>query len=310
MLIKLVKSTMPVPREFLPVQPRALFAAVAMFCLASLSMLAQADVMYQRQPDGKMRLVVIPEPPANGQYACRALIKYSKDRGEILMPANSADEASKLSVNELGDGPIKCRELKDGEKIGDSKPPGNPLDGPFSRMHMGSYFNAIYHGDRDVVRALDQQYLGKLTTDVKDAFGNNPIWQMIVSALQPDQATLLIPAIKTYAQSYGSAYKRCLRKDAVPITFVRTVSNQYGVVSNTNIVYWVNPEFAAALKETTEGPVENVGNTLGDMGYGSPFARTQSAIQEIMGSFSCDDPVITQFESQLLHMYATPMSVQ
>lgn len=186
--------------------------------------------------------------------------------------------------------------------------PPSPKSGPFTRFTMGDYFNAIYNGDREEVRRQDQKYIGKLVADIKGRFGDNPIWKKIMDMMQVDRATLAEAAIRAYVQNYESAYRQCLRKDAVSFTIRQSTTNRDGAVVTMNETsYRVNPEFAAAFKATGE-IADTVGGALSDMGYGSPVARTETGIHEIMSAYRCDDPVIKQFESGLLQMHAAHMA--
>jgi len=268
---------------------------------------AGSALYMERLPNGQMRLRNVPDPPPTGRYGCHALMPLRNDPGEVLIMANSFEEANGYATHQLGDSPMKCRELKEGQQVSTIKP-SNPLEGPFTRMTMGEYFNAIYNGEPEVVHALDQKYLGNLINTLKGGFGNNPIWQKMIAAMQVDNATLVVPAIKAYTQSYGNRYQQCLRKDAVPVSFTETITDSYGVVSSNNFVYRVNPEFVNALKLTTQGQESNGWDAMGDMGYGSPLARTEAGINEIMGTFRCNDPVIKQFEQHLLQMHAASMA--
>jgi len=191
--------------------------------------------------------------------------------------------------------------------------PGNaatpaPRPGPFTRFTMGAYLNAIYNRDSAELRRLDQQYIGKLIADLKGGFRNNPIWGAIMQTMQVDRASLLDAAIRAYVQNYESAYRKCLRKDAVSFTIRQTATNRYGeVITMNETSYRVNPEFAPAFK-ATGGAADTVGSTLGDMRYGSPVANTETGVHEVMSAFPCDDPVIKQFESALLQLHTARMA--
>jgi hypothetical protein len=239
--------------------------------------------------------------PSKGNYACRTLVTFRGDPGEIMMPANSIEEARGFSVNKLGDAPIRCRELKAGEAVDNTTPRINPLDGPFSRITMGDYFNAIYNDEPEVVRYLDKKYLGQLISQVKGGFGDNVIWKKIVEAMQLDKATLAVAAIREYTLQYEKNYGQCLRKDAVSFTRTFTTLRNGVAISKTEEHFRVNPEFAAAFK-ATGATAETVGDALGDMWYGSPLARTETGIAEVMSAFRCDNPVIKQFETRLLRI--------
>lgn len=239
------------------------------------------------------------QKPMKGNYGCRALITFRGDPGEILMPANSVEEARGFSVNKLGDGPIRCRGLKEGETVDNTKPPANPLDGPFSRITMGDYFNAIYNGEPEVVRYLDKKSLGKIVTNISGGFGDNPIWRKFVEAMQLDKATLAMVALREYAQQYEKVYGQCLRKDAASFTISQTTRRDGIIVSQVDTRYRVNREFAAVV-DAAGVTKDTIGDALGDMAYGSPLAQTKSGIDEIMSTFRCDDPVIKQFEAGLL----------
>lgn len=185
-----------------------------------------------------------------------------------------------------------------------------PKPGPFTRFTMGDYFNAIYNGDRDEVRRLDKQYIGKLVADVRGMFGDNLIWKKIMDMMQLDKATLSEAAMRAYVQNYESVYGRCLRKDAVSFTIRQSTINRDGVVVSLNETpYRVNSEFAAAFK-TTGQATDTVGAALAEMRYGNPLARTETGMHEIMNAYRCDDPVIKQFETGLLRMHAAHMAGQ
>jgi hypothetical protein len=160
---------------------------------------------------------------------------------------------------------------------------------------MGDYLDAIYNGDIDRLKTLDKEYLGKQIGQVQAGMNSlGPIGKMLTGAMQLDSATLVNPAIRAYSSSYGDTYNRCLRKDAVVFTATSTDTSTGITVSGES--YSMNPEFSRAFQETYSA------SSLGDMT--EPLVNIANGVHQIMATYACNDPVIKQFESQLLDMYS------
>jgi hypothetical protein len=192
--------------------------------------------------------------------------------------------------------PLGTAPLKPGYRAYDEPQPTPPAKpGPFTRFAMGDYLDAIYNGDFDRLKILDKEYLGKQIEQFQAGMNSyGPIGKMLTGVMQLDSASLVNPAIRAYSSSYGDTYNRCLGKDAVVFTATSTDTSTGITVSGAS--YSMNPEFSRAFQETYSAP------SLGDMT--EPLVNIANGVHQIMAHYACNDPVIKQFESQILDMYS------
>jgi hypothetical protein len=205
-------------------------------------------------------------------------------RRTYLGEHNTEKEAAKAARSEFfDDGPMRCVNTSELERAD-----------PFKGFQMKPYLDAIYKNDLVRVKQLDQQYLGQVVAQTRAGMGDL-FGKKSADAMQMESASLIVPAMGTYTQYYGNWYADCLRKDYQQ--FMLTVS-RYDPRSGTNKVkettYRLNTEFVSAFKATMD---VNPSPTFG------PFTDINAGVAQVIGKYSCTDPILKQFESNLLKIY-------
>jgi hypothetical protein len=249
------------------------------------------------------------------EYRCEAMFRQASERAEwkkthphvrnwTIVTVESQQEALALGREKLDVGWVGCRmdtppmvpgAMAKRQQEQAMQDETEPKETPFSSLTMGDYFDA-------------GKYIGKAIAQYKDFLDKTPLAKKLLGDLDMNKASLVVPAIRTYAQSYGKVYEQCLGKNAVSYTMRTTTRDRTGThVSDT--VYRMNPEFAKAFEATTEeGSRDALGEglaALGDASVGNPLARIEAGTQQLMRTFRCDDPVMKRFESNLLEIYLT-----
>ena len=222
-------------------------------------------------------------------YVCRSILQsYPKEVVLAALPAE-LDGYRKYSFGAV---PNRCWPA---DQVPVATAP--KTDGPFSKLTLGKYFNAIYNGDVDTVQSIDFENLADITGQFivgLKAYG--PMGESIAKSVSIERATLVNPLIRNYLANYENIYGSCLRKDAVRMTFTKTNLRTGGVVDQRD--YSINPEFAQAFKATFNAP-----SWVDLYDLRPPISTVNEGVRQFMGGFKCSDPVVKTFERKLLEMF-------
>lgn len=176
---------------------------------------------------------------------------------------------------------------------------------PLKSFAFGEYLDAIYIGNIEEIRRIDQQYIGAGRAQFEQLRMSSPIWEKLLSPIDLSRATLVVPVARAYLKKYGATYRQCLEKDAPEYSVRTTTSNGYGVVqAQSDTVYRVNRKFGEIFRKMMQGSSQDGTSEFADLVYGSPLARLELGIEQMMSQYRCSDPIIGRFETGLLDMYS------
>lgn len=191
-------------------------------------------------------------------------------------------------------------------------------NGAFCDLPSGEYLNAIYRGDYDEVKRLDEAAFSGLTGRVDNIAKQNPVAGFLLG-IGSERLTLLNFVLNEYMHNYQNNPQSCFKPGAVITEYNdRTPDTVYfqtiqGVEIETMRFegieryarYIINPEFKNACNEVcgVRGPEQY--QIISDRIFNDGVAgELYAAMRFVPQRYACTAPEIEEFEKQLRLLFA------
>lgn len=187
---------------------------------------------------------------------------------------------------------------------------GGDCDGQFCDLPGGQYLNAVFAADVDALKRFDVLVDTRIQRRYIEPLRS--VFETVSGREVRSDFSLLVALADTYLYDYQSTAMAC-QDDLVPRQARHTLDtydlyNLYGMYMGQGggetftANYLIKPEFASLCDRICDhlgGRTSNwIVNELGHRGAKLTFA----GMKEIQSSYDCNDPVVLQFEANLIRL--------
>ena len=216
-----------------------------------------------------------------------------------------------------------ARQAKLGRTTNISRQTGDPMplpdvSGPFDGLPGATFLNAVYQGDKKIVKRINHTYNNAQSAGLKAFFGSYENQMTDAMADLHKFVRIQDSVAAKYLFEYEKRYGRCLSES--PATFYVTgyqpdmvVTNLLGVEiarhygGTTQTKYQINQEFSGVFQKVgkmqPQGLFASGTSWLASQGREDLRKSSLLGVAQIFGKFPCDSPEVKAFEQNLIALF-------